>query len=311
MRVLFWHVHGSWTTAFVQGRHEYVIPVLPDRGPDGRGRATTWTWPASVQERTPDDIGDFDIVVLQRPHEIELVHEWTGRRPGTDSPAVYLEHNAPEPHPATSRHVLADRDDIPLVHVTHFNHLYWDSGRAPTRVIEHGVVDPGPQYTGDLPRAAVLINDPLRRGRMVGADLLRRLGQAAPIDLFGMNVGGVPGVHGYENLPQRAVHTKMSRRRLYLHTTRWTSLGLSLVEAMQLGMPVVAVAATETIEAVPPSAGVISTDVDRLTAAVRDYVNDPEAARVAGKAARAYALERYGLARFLADWDGLLEEVTA
>jgi hypothetical protein len=39
-------------------------------------------------------------------------------------------------------------------------------------------------------------------------------------------------------------------------------------------------------------------------------VDDPDAARLAGKAARAAALERYGLARFLADWDRLLEEVT-
>jgi hypothetical protein len=32
---------------------------------------------------------------------------------------------------------------------------------------------------------------------------------------------------------------------------------------------------------------------------------------MAGKAARAYAVQRYGLGRFLADWDHLLEEVTA
>ncbi len=38
--------------------------------------------------------------------------------------------------------------------------------------------------------------------------------------------------------------------------------------------------------------------------------DDPDAARLAGKAARAAALERYGVARFLADWDALLGEVT-
>jgi Glycosyl transferases group 1 len=307
MRLLLWHVHGSWTTAFVQGQHEYVIPVLPDRGPDGRGRARTWTWPDTVVERAPQELGDIDVVVLQRPHELDLAREWTGR---TDIPAVYVEHNAPEPHPGTSRHPLADRDDIPLVHVTNFNELYWDSGQAPTRVIEHGIVDPGPQYTGELPRVAVLINDPGRRGRLVGTDLLARFSDVAPLDLFGMNVDGLIGVAPHENLPQRVVHTKMARRRLYLHTARWTSLGLSLIEAMHLGMPVVAVAGTEAAEAVPSPAGVVSTDIARLSAAVRDYLNDPEAARMAGKAARGYALERYGLGRFLADWDGLLEEVT-
>ncbi len=73
MRVLLWHVHGSWTTSFVQGGHEYLVPVLPDRGPDGRGRARTWDWPASATEVTPQEAAaaDVDVVVLQRPHELE------------------------------------------------------------------------------------------------------------------------------------------------------------------------------------------------------------------------------------------------
>ena len=36
MRILIWHVHGSWTTSFVHGPHTYLLPVVPDRGPDGR-----------------------------------------------------------------------------------------------------------------------------------------------------------------------------------------------------------------------------------------------------------------------------------
>jgi glycosyltransferase involved in cell wall biosynthesis len=79
---------------------------------------------------------------------------------------------------------------------------------------------------------------------------------------------------------------------------------------MHLGMPVVALATTEAVEAVPAEAGLLSTRPDRLATAVRQFVNDPDAARLAGKAARAAALERYGLERFLADWNRLLEEVT-
>ena len=95
-----------------------------------------------------------------------------------------------------------------------------------------------------------------------------------------------------------------------MHPVRWTSLGLSLLEAMHLGMPVVALATTEVVEAVPTEAGVLSTRPERLHAGVREYLSNPDAARLAGKAARAAALERYGLDRFLADWDVLLEEVT-
>ena len=72
MRVLLWHVHGSWTTAFVQGRHEYLIPVTPDRGADGLGRAETWSWPASAVEITKDEAAEaeVDVVILQRPQEL-------------------------------------------------------------------------------------------------------------------------------------------------------------------------------------------------------------------------------------------------
>jgi glycosyltransferase involved in cell wall biosynthesis len=55
---------------------------------------------------------------------------------------------------------------------------------------------------------------------------------------------------------------------------------------------------------------VLSTNPERLAAAVREFLHDEDAARLAGKAARAAALERYGLPRFLRDWDALLEEVT-
>jgi hypothetical protein len=318
MRILLWHVHGAWTTAFVQGRHTYLLPVTPDRGPDGRGRARTYTWPAAAVEVTAAQAAaaEVDVVVLQRPEELDhLAERWLGgRRPGRDLPAVYLEHNAPQGRIADLRHVAADRDDLVVVHVTHFNDLFWDCGRTPTRVIEHGVVDPGERYSGELDRAAVVVNEPARRGRVTGTDLLGRLAAAVPVDLFGIagdRLGPVPGLRWSGDLPQRRLHAEMARRRLYLHPVRWTSLGLSLLEAMHLGMPVVALATTEVVEAVPAEAGVVSTRLDALVEGVRRLAADPEQARLAGKAARAAALGRYGLDRFLADWDRLLEEVRA
>ena len=58
VRILAWHVHGSWMTAFVHSRHDVLVPVTPDRGPDGLGRATTYAWPARVREASPQEIAD-------------------------------------------------------------------------------------------------------------------------------------------------------------------------------------------------------------------------------------------------------------
>ena len=328
MRILIWHVHGSWTTSFVAGQHDYLLPLVPGRGPDGRGRARTWEWPASAQEVPADRLADqaLDVVVLQRPDDAALCERWTGLRPGRDLPAVYLEHNAPTGHAVASRHPAAQDErlhGIPVVHVTHFNAMAWDCGDAPTHVIEHGVADLGHRYTGELESLAVVVNEPVRRWRVAGTDLVLGMARELPVHVYGMGMSdlaqaaraaGVPsltlGGRLHDDLPQDRLHAVLGRHRAYLHPYRWTSLGLSLLEAMVLGMPVLALATTEAPVAVPPQAGLVSCDPAELRATALRWLKDPAEARERGSAGRQHALSRYGLKRFLDDWDRLLEEVT-
>lgn len=304
MNILLWHVHGSWTTAFVQGRHRYLIPVNDARDEWGRGRARTFDWPNTVVELPLAEIRDADVAIVQRPRELALLP------PGL--PVIYVEHNTPKGAVPDTRHPMADRDNLVIVHVTHFNELFWDSGATRTTVIEHGVVEPAVRYGGELERLAVVTNEPVRRGRVTGTDLFDRFTRVAPLDVFGMGVDGLAGagITTYDDPPQHRMHELVARRRAYLHLCRWTSLGLSLIEAMRMGMPVLALATTEAIEAVPPDAGVISTRVDTLVEAARWLLAEPDQAHRLGERARHAALARYGIERFLADWDRLLEEQT-
>ncbi|MGS2620169.1 glycosyltransferase family protein, partial [Micromonospora sp. LZ34] len=215
-----------------------------------------------------------------------------------------------------SRHPMADRDDLLIAHVTGFNELFWDTGATRTTVVDHGIVAPTVEYSGELDRLAVVINEPVRRWRVTGTDLLPRFAEIAPLDVFGMGVAGLADrlglpadrVTAHDDVPQARMHTELARRRAYLHLCRWTSLGLSLIEAMAIGMPVVALATTEAVTAVPPGAGALSTRVDVLLDAARRLMAEPAEARRAGAEARVAARDRYGLDRFLADWDRLLEE---
>ena len=311
MKVLFWHVHGGYSNSFLHGPHEYLIPAEPGHEP---GPALA-QWPGArlVDPAVLHD-EDIDVVVLQRTDEIGWAHELTGRRPGAEVPALYLEHNAPRPRPESSLHPLGGQRDIPIVHVTHFNELFWDCDGAPTTVVEHGVPDPGIAYTGDQKRIGVVINEPGRRARVSGSDLLPAFSALAPLDVFGIRAADVAdsagcGIHDAGDLPPHLLHEQLARHRVYLHPYRWTSLGLSLLEAMMLGMPIVAVAATEMIRALPPGAGIASTELAELTRGVRAYLADPALAAEAGRHARAHAIEHYSLERFLARWDETLTEV--
>ena len=324
MRILAWHVHGSWMTSFVSGGHDYVLPVTPDRDADGRGRAETWDWPASAREVPVDRLGDeqVDLVVLQRPHEAQLLEQWTGWRVGRDVPAVYVEHNAPTEHAVRSHHPVTTDPrlhGLPVAHVTHFNAMAWDCGDAETMVVEHGIPDPGYRYTGQWRSVGVVVNEPVRRWRVAGTDLVLDLAREVDVAVHGMGLAALAevaaerGVRLLEclDLDQATMHSRLAQHRVYFHPYRWTSLGLSLLEAMTLGMPVLALSTTEAPVAVPAEAGLVSCDVAALHAAARRWLDDPAEARDRGLAARDHALQHYSLKRFLDDWDHVFREVTS
>jgi glycosyltransferase involved in cell wall biosynthesis len=74
-------------------------------------------------------------------------------------------------------------------------------------------------------------------------------------------------------------------------------------------LPVLALPVTAAPESVPAEAGVLSTDLDVLAAAARRWLMDPDEALARGSAGRTHALRRFGLQRFLTDWQQLLKEV--
>lgn len=309
MRILVWHVHGGWMNGFLRGDHEYLVPWRPDEGP-----APELPPNARAVPETELHAEHIDAVVLQRLEELTETERLLGRAPGLDIPAVFVEHNTPQPSAFDQRHPLADQDHIAIVHVTHFNRLMWDSGRAHTVVIEHGVPDPGQLYTGEVEALGVVVNEPVRRGRAVGTDLLSPFAQHARLDVFGIDAALLPDALGVGaervryagNLAPHELHPELARRRAYLHPFRWTSLGLSLLEAMSLGMPVLALATTEATRAVPPEAGSVSANPDELRKAAALLLADPDEAHARGSAARRFALAHYGLERFLHDWDDVL-----
>jgi Glycosyl transferases group 1 len=319
VRILMWDVHGGYTDSLLTGSHDYLFLPPDEAGHGGLTRFRSAP-PASARELSAAELRDDppDVVLLQRLEEIDLCREQLGRCPGVDLPAIFLQHNTPKTDVPNTRHPLADAPGLLIIQVTHFNHLFWDCGNTPSRVIEHGIADPGLRYCGELDRLAFVVNEPVRRWRVTGTDLLRRF-DGLVIDAFGIDADLLAeALHPSDakvsfagNLQPEELYDAMALRRVYLHLNRWTSLGLSLIQAMLLGMPVVVLDATEASRAVPPDAGALSSDVVELVEAARMLLRDPDEASRRGQNARRAALERYGIERFLRDWDAAFADAAS
>lgn len=306
LRVLTWHVHGSYLWYLSSCDVEWYLPLRPGRPSPWNGLAGSRPWPATIHEVPEDEVDGLalDAVLFQSVPEWD---EWRDRLPGV--PRVFLEHDPPRQSPTGTRHPVAD-PSVLVVHCTPFNRLMWDCGDVPTRVVEHGVaVPPEVEATGELDRGLVVVNHLARRGRRLGLDVFEEVRRRVPLDLVGM---GSEELGGLGEVPPPELPALAARYRFLFNPVRYTSLGLAVLEAMAAGVPVVALATTEHAVAIENGvSGFVDTDVDRLVGRMDDLLADPELARRLGRGARDAARRRYGIERFARDWEAVLAGVTA
>ncbi|MGI8537161.1 MAG: glycosyltransferase [Mycobacteriales bacterium] len=311
LRVLTWHVHGSYLNYLSAVPVSWLLPVRPDRSDGYGGRGATFTWPDNVHEIPAEEVRDteLDVVVTQsRANWAVDRHELLGPRV-QQLPRVHLEHDPPPAWPNDALHPVQDPDAL-LVHVTHFNQLMWDSGSTPSTVVEHGVAVPDVPWTGELPRAVTVVNNLWGRGRRLGPDVFERVAAEVPVDLAGMNGDRHP--HWLGDVRLAELHRRLPAYRVFVNPIRYTSLGLAVCEAMALGLPVVGLATTEMATAVRNGVnGYVETDVERVVAHARRLVQDRDEAAALSAGAKQVAKERFGIERFAADWLGVLSGVVS
>jgi len=311
LRILTWHIHGSYLYYLVQSGQIFYLPVKPGRPEGYGGRSGSFPWPKNAIDVPADEVRDleFDCILFQsRKNYFEDQYEILTERQ-RQLPRVYLEHDPPREHPTDTRHPVDD-PEILLVHVTPFNDLMWDSGSTPTRVIDHGVLVPeNIRYTGELESGIVVVNGLRKRGRRLGVDIFERVRRQVPLELAGMESEELGGMG---NVALTALAALEARHRFFFNPIRYTSLGLAVCEAMMLGMPILGLATTEMSTAVVNGvSGYVETSLCRLIDHMRALLRDPQQAQMLGAGAREIARERFGIERFVRDWDGVFEEVVS
>jgi glycosyltransferase involved in cell wall biosynthesis len=310
LKILIWHVHGNYLYYLSQAPHIFYVPFKKERSGAYIGRTGTLPWPDNLKEVPSDEVRylDLDCIVFQRPDRYTTEQYSICTESQRQLPRIYLEHDPPQEHPTNTRHIVDDPNML-LVHVTPFNALMWDSGRTPTKIIDHGVLVPDDAaYQGDKERGLAVVNNIHKRGRRLGADVLRRVQQEVPVDLAGM---GAEEVGGLGEISHRELPYFQSRYRFFFNPIRYTSLGLAVCEAMMIGMPVIGLATTEMAVAVQNGiSGYTATDIPALVKHMHTLLSDRSLACRLGEAAREYARKRFNIHRFVDDWNDAFALVT-
>jgi len=192
--------------------------------------------------------------------------------------------------------------NIAAVDLTAFavaKHIRLDA--APTAIIEHGVMVPDDvRYTGENRKGIVVVNNIHKRGRRLGLDVFEQIRERIPLDLVGM---GATAVGGLGEVPHDELPAFVAKYRFFFNPIRYTSLGLSVCEAMMVGLPVVGLATTEMVTAVANGkTGYVETDIDKLIERMRLLIDNPGHARELSRNARNYASQRFNIRRFADDW---------
>ena len=139
-------------------------------------------------------------------------------------------------------------------------------------------------YSGELDRGIVVVNHLKRRGRRLGVDVFERVRDEVPLDLVGMDSESLGGLG--EVAPSELARFA-SRYRFFFNPIRYTSLGLAVIEAMMIGLPVVGLATTELATVIENGvSGFIGTDPGRLIEPMSDLLTDRRAAGRLGENAQ-------------------------
>src|SRR5207302_10379557 len=125
-------------------------------------------------------------------------------------------------------------------------------------------------------RGITVINGMQKRLRIAGYDIFQHAQHRTPLEAVGM---GTEEFGGLGDVAYRDLHWRVAEYRFLFSPIRYTSLPLAVIEAMTIGMPVVALATTELPTVIENGvSGFVSCDVEKLVEGMNFLLAHPQAA---------------------------------
>ena len=308
LKILTWHIHGSYLYYLSQASFDLYIPVTRQKNEGYYGRGNTFPFGNNVMEVDANEVKNmaFDCILFQTNKNFLVDQYEILSEEQRKLPRVYLEHDPPAKHPVDTKHIITD-PGVLVVHVTHFNKLMWHNETDNVTVIDHGIMPARVDYSGELEKGIVVINHLHQRGRKLGADIFEKVSRHVPLDLVGM---GTKEFGGLGEVLHPHLPSFISKYRFFFNPIRYTSLGLAVLESMMMGIPFVGLATTEYVTVVQNEvSGYIHTDVDYLVEKMKGLLNDKSLAVQLGSAGKKIAEERFNIQRFTRDWENTFKRV--
>ena len=169
------------------------------------------------------------------------------------------------------------------------------------------LVPPNLRYSGTLARGVVVVNHLLQRGRRLGLDVFERCGTTC---LWISSAWPRPMSAAWARFVIRMLMEAEAEYRFFFNPDPIHEPRPRRVRGDDDRHAVVGLATTEMVTVIRNEHnGYVDTRIDRLIDVMHALIDDPALAREWGRNARRDALARFGIPRFVQDWNRAFDDV--
>ena len=243
----------------------------------------------------------FDLVLCQNRQYFEMMN-----RIAMDFgvPIITLDHTEPPPGLKPSQlEGWRNARAATAVYITEHNKISCN-GKETDVVIPHGIdTDVFAGYTGTNKEVISVVNHYKAREVFCGYSIWEKVTKlGVPTKVIGENPGWTKSINNPVELAQT-----LGNARVYLNTSLYSPVPLSMLEAMSVGLPVVTTAKQEIPKIIQHGVnGYLSNDPVELAEYCTELLNNPEHARKIGENARQTVLDKFSLTQFTQNWNKVL-----
>ncbi len=221
-------------------------------------------------------------------------------------PLINLEHCLP-PLGATPQQIFSYKNGMVAdinIFISEFSRDAWGYSKEESEVVHHGV-DTELFKNQNKPRDNVILtvgNDMANRSELLGFDIFQRVCQGLPTRIVGDNRGiSLPAKNEFDLI------NTYNAASIYFCPAKWSPVSFSLLESMACGCAVLAKPNPLISTFIVNGENGFCTDNEgEMRKYLELLLKDPPLARKLGNAARKTVQEKFGLQRFVNEWNNIL-----